>query len=311
MSDIEEYQDEHVGDFDTKKFCDCVYLVTSQVKEMEYLVRSYVEAIADQTPALPGALDELLPPSSKPKEAVKEKADDEDDFDDRLEQANQKLREEKAPQKRSRVSRIGFFFQALGGGDTTTNASSGSGLNGDTGDEIYGDDTAAVSGSFFQSAFKKANKPLKAPIIEDSDESDDDDANPNKIPPAIQYAASMSELKRLAEEAEFSDSAGDESSAGEGSDSSSSGSSDEDSSDEEDKKPAKKSAPEQSEDAETDEIAKKKLVGIPSVKAFRRASRILFGPFGGDNDKKLKPRRSITDAKVSLDSNSDGEDSDD
>lgn len=60
--DLEEYQETNRGaPFDTQKFCDCVYLVTPQVKELDYLVKSYVEAVAGVAPALPRATGELLP----------------------------------------------------------------------------------------------------------------------------------------------------------------------------------------------------------------------------------------------------------
>ena len=55
------------GGFDVRPFCDCVYLVCPQVRELEYLVKSYVHILRPglnrltSAPSLPGASGELLP----------------------------------------------------------------------------------------------------------------------------------------------------------------------------------------------------------------------------------------------------------
>lgn len=78
LLDLEEYQEANRGTpFDTQKFCDCVYLVTPQVKELDYLVKSYVEAAAGVAPALPRAIGELSPP--RPPIFVSSKEEEEDE----------------------------------------------------------------------------------------------------------------------------------------------------------------------------------------------------------------------------------------
>lgn len=49
-------------DFDATPYCDCIYLVTPNCAELEYLVRSYVALLKyDRYPCLAGATEELLP----------------------------------------------------------------------------------------------------------------------------------------------------------------------------------------------------------------------------------------------------------
>jgi hypothetical protein len=339
LADIEDYQEEALAkaekagknkeissqEIDTKRFCDCVYLVTSQVKELEYLVKSCVEALANHPPALPDAKDELLSPlhssttngisslssSQQPPSTIAKKGSSADN--------NNGANREKL---KSRVSRIGLFFNALGmkgssnnnkkevkqdrrkgdhheeeqeaaaaygnedsEGDQPTEDDDeaieedgivgGTGLNENSGtDEIYGDDTAGVSGSVFQSVYKNLGNSATSPIKEGDD--DDSDASIEKIPPAIKYAASMSELKRLAEEQNFSDNDDEDlsekededgSSAGDGSDD------DDDSSGDEGRKKFKSTEVKHIQSEET----RDKIPKISTSKAFRRASKILFG----------------------------------
>jgi hypothetical protein len=50
-------------EFDATPYCDCIYLVTPNCAELEYLVRSYVALLKyDRYPCLAGATDELLSP---------------------------------------------------------------------------------------------------------------------------------------------------------------------------------------------------------------------------------------------------------
>jgi hypothetical protein len=255
FADIEEYQDETSGDLDTKRFCDCVYLVTSQVNELEYLVKSYVETIANQPPVLPFAEDELLPPSVRKLEQIA------------AQQPLNPIQQPPREKPRSRVSRIGLFWNALGG-KTDNQFHSGSGLNEDGGDDIFCDDVAGINGSFFHTTFKSIGK-NKSPLISGSDDDIEADANMNKIPASIQYAASMSELKRLAEEEDFSDSDEDESQ---------SGAEDEENHDSED-------SVEKADDLDSNENdAPVERNKSHSMKAFKRASNILFGSFGKDKN---------------------------
>jgi hypothetical protein len=356
LADIEDYQEEHentgIKDLDTKKFCDCVYLVTSQVKELEYLVKSYVEAVgANVEPALPGAEDELLPPTlrkaggvathtsvSSPNRGVLQQQSQSQS------QSQEKDKSEFKEKAKSRVSRIGLFFNALGGGGSggnhishdedndnshtnhhhnnnhNQNAHAGSGMNQeDTGDDIYNDDVAGIGGSLFQSVYKNMGKgsstntnssssaggklgSVFAPVVQE-DEEDSDAIKEEKIPPSIQYAASMSELKRMAEEQNFSDSSDGEND-GEEEEDDDDDESDEDDEDEEDEEGNSGSENNNNEDSDADsseELKDKKKKkdkkkssknnknkndqqedgkSPSSMKAFKRASRILFGQFG-------------------------------
>jgi hypothetical protein len=268
ISQIEEYQEEHEGEVvDTRQFCDCVYLVTSQVREVEFLVKSYIEAITDIPPHLPGADGDLLPPkrlgtheeTEKVEKPVEEEQDEESDENDE---------EGPAPSKAPR-RRLSVFFNALGGADSFgQNVSTGSGLASranETSSDIFGDDTAAVSNSFFRGMYKAnatgAKKTKRGSFIVQGNPELDEDASINRIPANVTYAASMSELKRLAEEAEFSDKEDDDSEEGDNDDS------------EEDSSPVITKGSQPQHQKETVQG------GVP-INAFRRASRILFGSLG-------------------------------
>jgi hypothetical protein len=352
LADIEDYQEEHentgIKDLDTKKFCDCVYLVTSQVKELEYLVKSYVEAVgANIEPALPGAEDELLPPTLRKAGGVATTSVFSPNRGAAQSQQSQSQSQEKdktefKEKAKSRVSRIGLFFNALGGGggggnhtshdeddgshtnnhnnnNNSQNAHAGSGMNQeDTGDDIYNDDVAGIGGSLFQSVYKNMGKgstntnssssaggklgSVFAPVVQE-DEEDSDAIKEEKIPPSIQYAASMSELKRMAEEQNFSDSSDGENDGEEEEDDDESDEDDEDEDDEEEEENGGSDSNnnEDSDADSTEELKdkkkkkeKKKLSKTnknkndqpedgkspSSMKAFKRASRILFGQFG-------------------------------
>lgn len=279
ISDMEEYQEEHRGgDVDTRQFCDCVYLVTSQVRELEHLVKTYIEAVTDIPPSLPGATDELLPP----KRVFDQILASEENSNNNSNQATQPekiheasdddVEDRPAPQERKPVkSRLSVFFNALGGFDSpannASNVTSGSGLANHEavgGDEIYGDDTAGVNNSFFKGAYGRGS------MVVEGNPDGDEDASINKIPNNVKYAASMSELKRLAEETEFSDHDDEDD--------------DEDESEDDDDDSGKggKSHPRGKGvkgNSEEDIPTQKLGGGVPSMTAFRRASRILFGGF--------------------------------
>jgi hypothetical protein len=343
LADIEDYQEEALAkaekegkhkegisqEIDTKRFCDCVYLVTSQVKELEYLVKSCVEAVANHPPALPDAKGELLSPlhgtshvnsssngisssSSSSQQSTTAKNGSSSSSAENSSAVNKE-------KMKSRVSRIGLFFNALGikgsnkkegrkdrrkeehndeepegeedSGDDKPieddddeeeeevegGVTGGTGLNENSGnDDIYGDDTAGVSGSVFQSVYKNLgnNSPIK-------EGDDDSDASIEKIPPAIKYAASMSELKRLAEEQNFSDNDDEDQSEkdDDGSSSTGDGSDDDDEDDDEDSnhgEPVEKSKSSEVKRSENEE-KNDKIPKISTSKAFKRASKILFG----------------------------------
>jgi hypothetical protein len=304
-----------VGEYDAQQFCDCVYLVTSQVKELDYLVKSYVESVTGHAPVLPGASDDLLPAKvhlsssnrrHRTKEGGQDEEDKEDSEDDEHGRKQAALEMNAATQvppiptaetaKKPRVGRLSLFFSSLGsdglghsGSGMTTNAQDDDEENGpgQMGEEHFGDDTAAVSNSWFRNMYK-TNKHSHQKSVGKGDERGKaekrgwvlaDEAKPEEIadhviPMQVKYAASMSELKRMAEESQFSD---DE---------------DDDGDEEENgKKKTKKNVGESSEDDSSNESSegegddgenegrghKKRIPGVSSSNAFRRASRILFG----------------------------------
>lgn len=262
ISQIEEYQEEHNGeDVDTRQFCDCVYLVTSQVREVEYLVKSYIEAITDISPRLPGGEGDLLPPNKLGIQSEREE-NRIISSDDKLDEDNEGDDQEKPPRRR-----LSVFFNALGGVELASqNVSTGSGLASrasENSSEIFGDDTAAVGNSFFRGMYKSssAKKTKRGSFVLQGNPDLDEDASLSRIPANVTYAASMSELKRLAEEAEFSDKEVD------------------DESDDEDDSDIMTDPPRR--------IQPQMETGIPA-NAFRRASRILFGglntPIGGNKN---------------------------
>jgi hypothetical protein len=309
LSDIEQYQDSNRGgEFDPRPYCDCVYLVSQQVRELEYLVKSYVASGRDVPPVLPGAPEELQPP---------EEPDYEDLYHQLLANAAETMMisESKvsppivsgtpggrggvatfaaaaahkaanptpASATPARVSRLSIFLSALGGsapGEESINPANpsaaktgskhlatGSGLDGGrqgAEDEVYGDDVAGVSNSLFKNMYSAPTSSSSSSVGGRGGE--DEDASLAKIPAQIKYAASMSELKRVAEEKQFSDDE-DAVSADEGSSASASEDEDEDSS------------------ARAKKLLIKQLVTKTVERtdsgssAFKRASRVLFGPF--------------------------------
>lgn len=253
LYDLEEYQEEAedkgLANLDTRKFCDCVYLVTSQAKELEYLVKSYVAAASNQAPYLPDAKGDLLPPALN-QTTVNPSSHSEETVSN----GDNEKAIEKAP--KPKATRLSLFFNALGmsGSEASNLNSTGSGLGENRGDEIYGDDTAGVSKSMFQSVYKGLGKPEAKDADEDSEGS---------LPPAVQYAASMSELKKLAEEQNFSDSedeAGDKD--------------DDEESDESEDNSENQSNKASSEDGS--DSSDKRSKGKSTMTAIKRASSIFF-----------------------------------
>lgn len=341
-----------LGELDAQQFCDCVYLVTSQVKELDYLVKSYVEASTGTPPVLPGATDDLLPMkvaafgrSSRAKTAASSNDDDDDHrggnsdeeggvHDDSSSDGDSSdggngggRRAKKAAKtkkaaggtvappiptaetaQKPRVGRLSLFFSSLGGDGL---GQTGSGIGGSGGDgggeEHFGDDTAAVTNSWFRNMYK-ADAPTKkggggthatgsgggqhrrgSAVL--ADDAKPDEISVHNIPMGVKYAASMSELKRMAEESQFSD---EEDEEGEDDDD------DDDGDDDEDNgggRRGKKAAGRRARGGDSDEdgdnddeedddddgsdngqrTATRRIPGISSSNAFRRASKILFG----------------------------------
>jgi hypothetical protein len=237
LADMEQHQQNHTGggDFDARPYCDCVYLVSPQVRELEYLVHSYVQCRRNVSPCLAGAPEELqdlliLPAftalSTKQSAAEAAAEEEEEEYgNDNNSSSNSYAGGEgngssasgsskaaaaasapaPAPASRPataqrRASRLGVFLNALGAGPSG-GATSGTGFvdgevdDGD-GSNAYGDDTAAVGNSLFKNMYKgNANKSADV----------DDDVNMTHIPAAIKYASTMSELQKVAAESNFSD----------------------------------------------------------------------------------------------------------
>lgn len=340
-----------LGELDAQQFCDCVYLVTSQVKELDYLVKSYVEASTGTPPVLPGATDDLLPMkvaafdrSSRAKTAASSNDDDDDDDrhggngdnsdeeggvhddssdSDSSDGGGRRAKATKSKKaaggtvappiptaetaQKPRVGRLSLFFSSLGGDGLGQTGSGISGGGGDGGEEHFGDDTAAVTNSWFRNMYK-ADAPTKkggtatgsggghhkrgSAVL--ADEAKPDEISVHNIPMGVKYAASMSELKRMAEESQFSDEEdeeGDDEDEGDddenegnnggggkrgkkaagrrargGGDSDEDGDEDDDEDDDDD---------EGSENGQR--TATRRIPGISSSNAFRRASKILFG----------------------------------
>jgi len=342
FSDLEELQEEYSAsqpsqqEINIQNFCDCVYLVSNQVKEVEYLVKSYVKMLGDEAPQLPNASHaDLQPPKNNFLQAyaivaqpsqleAQTKNGEGDDGSSHNNNSDADSEDGRSTQKASasqskpkKKSRLSMFFHSIGNAndddeeeeDKTEEINHFLTHNSDQmgGGDVYGDDTAAVGNSLFKnmySGFQKSKKSTNS-SSNNKQQLTTDQAIAAAIPPSVQYAASMSELKRLAEETGFSDNDSednDEEEGGEGEGEKSKVGSDEES-----------SADDASdEDNWKDQIAQKKMSGIPSVQAFRRASRILFGQFssssaGTSNQSKRTPP---PPPKKGSDNNSDDGDSD-
>jgi hypothetical protein len=309
FADLEEMQEEYGSKDDSQEisiqnFCDCVYLVTNQVREIEYLVKTYVQMLSDEAPQLPNVTTpDLLPPKNnflqlfesdvpkqteltetpaeqlqKPKDSHSDAGSDEESKPAAKKNTNTKKK-----------SRLSIFFHSIGNAgndEDDDDEDKNEGINHFLtqnsqqlgGNEVYGDDTAAVGNSLFKnmySTFQKSKKNTGS-----TSKINEEQAIAAAIPPGVQYAASMSELKRLAEETGFSDN----DSEGEDEESEDDGS-DDDSSDGK-KRNGDSSGSGESDD---DDLNNKKMSGIPSVQAFRRASKILFGSFNSSSSTSTTP----------------------
>lgn len=137
-------------DFDATMFCDCVYLVTPNCSELEYLVRAYVQLLKnDIYPRLRNATEELLPPDQPLwYDKALLKVDDNSDNDSDNEDGNGSVgsgasKKSGKDYRRRRRSKGGHFkqlFQALGGyqTDSSSNSQGSSPESGGSGDETHG-----------------------------------------------------------------------------------------------------------------------------------------------------------------------------
>lgn len=234
ISDIEAAQAQHNEqgcaheEFNPQVFCDCVYLVLPSCAELEYLVRSYVNLLRDIYPKLRGAKGELLPGGGKKRRPSLAGSNG---------QLTSTTHELKSPEERDsipekphkkRTNRFEKLFQAIGAGPDDTDSphgsphnstsasgnnrrksfkarrrslAAGSGIDADSENDDapgYGDDSALVSKSLFQSIYNLTRNSIHTA------DSSGDDAEP-QIPAQIKFAASMSELQRMALEERFSD----------------------------------------------------------------------------------------------------------
>jgi len=268
LHDIERAQAEHeaskgskggggAGDeeFDAAVFCDCVYLVTPLCSELESLVKSYVLLLKDGTPKLRGARGELLPPN------MQQSADEIPPV--------MKVEKEKIEAKKTkRVGRFQSLFSAFGGGGDSRRGSipnGATGIDADSGDSDnegggYGDDVSGLSRGMFKGMYRRKGTPRGS--VRGSDAGDDDDApydsDDDSLPGQIKFAASMSELQRLAEE-RFSDE--EESEDGE----------DDSESD------AEEDAEEESKSGSAKSVKSVGGTAVSSEGTFSRISKILFG----------------------------------
>jgi hypothetical protein len=251
-------------DFDATIYCDCVYLVTPQCAELEYLVRSYVQLLKnDSLPKLKGAKGELLPPNPNaacteippasapigggrrpppPPPGVAPNGTKLPPPPPKVTPIKEEPTSD-AKNKNRRKSTLGALFSALGGfsssnsnknnddnnneqndgtpvgsptapdDDYDMSVAGGTGIGSDSADEEdrpggssgFGDDCAGASSksNLFRNVYAS---PYRRGSIKGGTQNatalDDDES---LIPPQIQFAASMSELHRLATTSSFSD----------------------------------------------------------------------------------------------------------
>eukprot|EP01038_Epipyxis_sp_PR26KG_P004377 gene4377-6192_t len=211
FSEMEESQQNQKGEFDPRPYCDCVYLVSPQVREIEYLVKSYVQCSNGTPASLPGASNELLPVNKSYSNDISIK-DSKDNGNAEL-NPKENSGNNNATRKPNRLS---VFFGALGGYDEPSSTSgtptgkrvaTGSGLDHNSANvesEVYGDDSPGITNSLFKNMYNITSPTRKKRA--DSDDSDEQNKSMSYLPAGIQYASTMSELKRVAEESQFSDS---------------------------------------------------------------------------------------------------------
>ena len=206
LSRLEEMLQENGDAFDARPYCDCVYLVTSQSLELEHLVASYVKCRKEIAPCLPGAPVELQNPPKSDAAALKHTL--EQLSVDQASPSSTSAAVTSLPQptvvNERRASSFGAFLHVLGAApnDKTQAASNDTAASNLVGSGIidedssgaataYGDDASGVGSSVFQSMFQSSTGSAEG-------------MDP-RLPSAVQYASSMSELQKIAAETNFSD----------------------------------------------------------------------------------------------------------
>ena len=231
LSDIERYQETQSArdSFDPRPYCDCVYLVTPQVRELEHLVKSYVQsALTGTAPSLPDAPEELQPPV-------------EPDFEELYNQLRESL-EGKVPKHLTdsvaksqssaldsksvnpsrgtkrvssspvKMSRLSVFLSALGSGSAVSQedpdeevvTGSGVGLYSAAADEEEPQEIGGVLSSLFKNMYTSPAGRGRAKTETVQDDSDED-ASLRRIPTSVRYASTLAELQKVASDEHFSD----------------------------------------------------------------------------------------------------------
>lgn len=174
---------------DLRALCDCVYLVSEYVNEIQHLVKSYLRVASDIPPSLPGATGDLLAPASPNQAGSSTQPDEEEEAE--APSPSQKAMEQLPARRASAFARLGSFFS--GGSSTPTAAGAGlanAAVTKNIRQQGYGDDTAAVSNSVFKLVFASV-------------QSDEAQA---EAPSSTQFVGSIGDLQRMASKASFSDS---------------------------------------------------------------------------------------------------------
>lgn len=213
ISEIEQLHSEKKKDFDIRPYCDCIYLVTSQVHEIEHVVKSYVQSASNVDPCLAGAPPELQPSATKlmsdnlVDDAVHSTIDP-------TTSSPPAGRTVERKQSVINITSLGMLFSSLGAdvpasspntiikksGKPDILTGSGYSPKGVESEARFGDDSPGVATSMFKEAFNTSNESRsskKKGIVDTESEPD--------IPSNIKYASDMAELKKVAEESQFSD----------------------------------------------------------------------------------------------------------
>lgn len=239
LSDIEQYQGAAAGgQFDPRPYCDCVYLVTPQVRELEHLVKSYVQSAAGgAAPSLPGAPEELRAPEDPDYEELYNQLKETTQPETGKKVGGTKgssgaasassssgRRPSSSPAK---VSRLSVFLSALGGNATAAAeeeeevvSGSGMALYSEADEQQQGQEVGGGGGlsTLFKNMYvtaqpaknhhKRSNK--RGEAEDDEEQEEDGDASLLRIPTSVRYASTLAELQKVANEEQFSDSEEDD-----------------------------------------------------------------------------------------------------
>lgn len=220
MEDLEDAMAERQGlsAADCNPFCDCVYLVSPHAAEIEHIVRSYVNyENKDVVPCLPQAPIELQQPTtelgfgdgamSNAGDMDEDDEEEDEEADDSSNNRNTTNENSSTPSRPKSKGRFSVFFKSLSGygddaeivGASPDPNKSGSGWNPKAlKKQVYRDEVAGVNNSVFKDIYHDPSKPITEEDLVQS------------LPSNVKYAASMSELKKVAEEEAFSDDENDE-----------------------------------------------------------------------------------------------------